>query len=387
MKAKHTLPRPSRTAIILLGIAVVLVVSACQPLVQARFASPTPAEPSPQGPTTPEAPVEQPTPPIPDLAAPTGAAYFVVAPENVAEDVLRFTFPTPGPAPVSLWRPPLYEIPWALGAHDHFYFARPMAADVVNWPLSIYRYGDIFPDTDIVHTGIDIPNPRGTPVIAAGPGRVIWAGYGLSTGTNDPDDPYGLAISIRHDFGYKGERLFTVYAHLDRIDVVRGQRVITGEPIGVVGNTGHSTGPHLHFEVRLLRDGLFTTRNPELWLAPPQGWGVLVGRMMNSFGVLLIAHTLEVQSMETGQKWSARTYGSETVNSDDYYQENLVLSDLPAGDYQISARFGYRTFTTVITIHPGAITYFAFNGRHGFDIHAIPLGAVTDWSPTFLPQP
>lgn len=90
---------------------------------------------------------------------------------------LRFTFPTPGAEPISLWRPPLYEAPWALGPFDHFYFVRPIAADEVNWPLADYRYGGIFPGTDIVHTGIDIPVPRGTPVLAAGPGKVIRADY------------------------------------------------------------------------------------------------------------------------------------------------------------------------------------------------------------------
>ncbi len=46
----------------------------------------------------------------------------------------RFVLPTPGAEPVSGWRPPLYPIPWAVSAYDHFYFARPIAADNVNWP-------------------------------------------------------------------------------------------------------------------------------------------------------------------------------------------------------------------------------------------------------------
>jgi hypothetical protein len=56
----------------------------------------------------------------------------------------QFSFPTPGAEPVSGWRPPLYPIPWAMSAYDHFYFARPIAADQVNWPLADYRYGGIF---------------------------------------------------------------------------------------------------------------------------------------------------------------------------------------------------------------------------------------------------
>jgi len=163
-------------------------------------------------------------------------------------DPLRFNLPTPGPAPISLWRPPLYDTPWALGPFDHFYFSRPIAADEVNWPVADYRYGGVFFGSDIIHTGIDIPSPTGTPVLAAADGRVIWAGYGLYYGNNDPKDPYGLAVTIRHDFGYAGQRLYTVYAHMDQILVKDGQEVKTGDVLGLVGTTGLTTGPHLHLK-------------------------------------------------------------------------------------------------------------------------------------------
>jgi len=168
---------------------------------------------------------------------------------HAAEDPLRFSFPTPGPQPASLWRPPLYEVPWALNPHDHFYFDRPIKVDVVNWPLADYRYGAIFFSSGEVHTGIDIPNRKGTPVLAAGPGTIIWAGYGLYAGANNPKDPYGQAVTIKHNFGYEGRTIYTIYAHLDRIDVVNGQWVNTGDQIGAVGDTGNTTGPHLHFAI------------------------------------------------------------------------------------------------------------------------------------------
>ena len=110
-------------------------------------------------------------------------------------------------------------------------------------------YGYFFPETDIIHTGVDIAAKRGTPVIAAAPGTVIWSGYGLYTGSYNEDDPYGMAVTIEHDFGYKDKNLLTVYGHMDRIDVEKGQRVETGTQLGIVGNTGFTTGPHLHYEV------------------------------------------------------------------------------------------------------------------------------------------
>ncbi len=106
----------------------------------------------------------------------------------------RFFLPTPGAEPVSGWRPPLYPVPWAVSAYDHFYFARPIAAEHVNWPLAEYRYGGVF-FADVVHTGVDIDAEMGTPILAAGPGTVTSAGWGLYTPVpGNERDPYGPAV-------------------------------------------------------------------------------------------------------------------------------------------------------------------------------------------------
>jgi murein DD-endopeptidase MepM/ murein hydrolase activator NlpD len=240
---------------------------------------------------------------------------------TVAADPLRFVFPTPGPAPVSAWRPPLYPTPWAPTAYDHFYFARPIGADEVNWPVADYRYGGEFFE-NVVHTGVDIPASKGTPVLAAGSGEVTWAGYGVYRGGYDETDPYGLAVVIRHDFGYQGQMLFTIYGHLDQIDVAEGQYVTTGQQIGLVGETGRVTGPHLHFEVRVGENSFYDTLNPELWLVPPVGWGVLAGRVLDSGGQPVDAQLIIVHSNLNGQNWFARSYGVGAANSDPYYREN-----------------------------------------------------------------
>jgi murein DD-endopeptidase MepM/ murein hydrolase activator NlpD len=284
-----------------------------------------------------------------------------------APDPLRFSFPTSNPAPISAWRPPLYPVPWALSPYDHFYFSRPIAADDINWPLADYRYGGVF-FSDVVHTGVDIPAHPGTHVLAAGPGKVTWAGYGLYHGIVNPEDPYGLAVLIRHDFGYQGQRLYTMYGHLNRIDVQKGQHVETGDQIGISGQTGMVTGPHLHFEVRLGMDTQFTTRNPELWLVPPQGWGILAGRVMNNHGSPVYGQIVDVVSQESGQVWKARTYSQGNVRSDEYYRENVVISDLPAGRYDIFIRYLDRNYSMEIEISPGQVSYFTFQGRNDFSI-------------------
>jgi murein DD-endopeptidase MepM/ murein hydrolase activator NlpD len=248
---------------------------------------------------------------------------------------------------------------------DHFYFARPIAADEVNWPLADYRYGGEF-FADVVHTGVDIPAQKGTPVIAAGPGKVIWAGYGVYRGGYDLTDPYGLAVTIRHDFGHQGQSLYTIYGHLDQIEVVEGQHVETGQLIGLVGETGVVTGPHLHFEVRVGENNFFATRNPELWLAPPQGWGVLAGRVQDSGGELVSGQLVIVSNSSSGQNWFARSYGPDSINRDPYYQENLTVGDLPAGTYTVRTAYGGVAYSTEIVIYPGLVSFINFDGFDGF---------------------
>jgi hypothetical protein len=255
-----------------------------------------------------------------------------------------------------------------LTPEDHFYFARPIAADEVNWPLADYRYGGVFFEGEI-HTGVDIPAPRGTPVLAVGDGKVVWAGYGLYRGVlGDRTDPYGLAVVIRHDFGYQGLHLYSVYGHLGQIDVARGQHVAMGEAMGLVGQTGKVTGPHLHFEVRIGESDFFNTYNPELWLVPPQGWGIVAMRLMGTSGQSIREHKVFIVSHRNGQVWRARSYGEGAVNSDPHYQENLVVSDLPAGWYEVSTSYAGRFYSLNFQVFPGRVSLVSFQGRNGFFI-------------------
>jgi murein DD-endopeptidase MepM/ murein hydrolase activator NlpD len=88
------------------------------------------------------------------------------------------------------------------------------------------------------HTGLDIAAATGTRVGASRSGRVI------ATGT---DASYGRFVDVRHLFGW-----VTRYAHLSSISVREGRFVVRGGKLGEVGMTGRATGPHLHFEVRIV---------------------------------------------------------------------------------------------------------------------------------------
>jgi Membrane proteins related to metalloendopeptidases len=279
---------------------------------------------------------------------------------------LKLTFPAAAAQPVSSWRPPLFPAPFALSPNDHFYLERPIAVTSVNWPLPSYLYGYKDAETNSPHTGVDIDAPMHTPILAAGDGKVVFTGYGLALGGGNTADPYGKAVVIRHNFSYNGQTILTVYAHMEKIIVSVGQHVKTGDQIGFVGITGNTTGPHVHFEVRLEKDGTFSVQNPELWMVPPTDCGILVGQFKNIYGDFLTSRTVWLKSAATGKTLTLSTYATQQVRNDAYYQENLVMGDLPVGDYTVSIMNNYQIYNYPIKIAPGAITFIAFNSGLGF---------------------
>ena len=231
-------------------------------------------------------------------------------------------FPEYTPQPQEDLRPALYAIPLALNPHDHFYFTRPISMDSNSDPSPDFRYGYYYPDDDKAHTGVDIISPLGKPVLAAGDGEVIFAGYGLMLGAGNTEDPYGLAVMIKHNFSYQDQSLYTVYAHLDEIVVEDGQFVRAGDQVGSIGLTGNTSGPHLHFEIRVEDPQGGRVQNPELWMVPPIGSGVLAGRLKNDFGYLLSTQELTLKSLESGRTYDLLTYAPEkSIHPDKYFKK------------------------------------------------------------------
>ena len=97
---------------------------------------------------------------------------------------------------------------------------------------------DPFNKSRKMHSGMDFTAPRNTPVYAASDGRILRA--------DSRSSGYGKHIRIDHGFGY-----VTLYAHLNKYNVKRGQKVKKGDVIGYVGSTGRSQAPHLHYEVQI----------------------------------------------------------------------------------------------------------------------------------------
>lgn len=118
----------------------------------------------------------------------------------------------------------------------------------LDWPLRGVLYGRFGVRGGAHHDGIDIAAPEGSPVVAAADGSVIFVGQ---------QSGYGTVVILRHERG-----LVTVYAHNSAVLVHEGEHVTRGQLVARVGQTGRTTGPHLHFEVR---EGV-KPRNPLLYL-------------------------------------------------------------------------------------------------------------------------
>jgi murein DD-endopeptidase MepM/ murein hydrolase activator NlpD len=114
----------------------------------------------------------------------------------------------------------------------------PSIMPVQGWLIRGFGYQiDPFTGQVKMHEGLDIAAPTGTPIVAPADGTVRYAG-------NKKD--YGLSVEIDHGYGF-----ITQYSHCQRIRVNSGMRIKRGDVIAYVGNTGRSTGPHLHYEVRV----------------------------------------------------------------------------------------------------------------------------------------
>ncbi|MBI5930722.1 MAG: peptidoglycan DD-metalloendopeptidase family protein [Chloroflexi bacterium] len=112
----------------------------------------------------------------------------------------------------------------------------------VQKPVASYEFWQGF---SAAHTGVDLAAPVGTPIMAAGAGTVIFAGWNKYG--------YGNVVVIAHGSSY------SLYAHMDHVDVRCGQSVSQGQTIGAIGLSGRTTGPHLHFEIR---DSNFQAMDP-----------------------------------------------------------------------------------------------------------------------------
>lgn len=270
------------------------------------------------------------------------------------------------------WQPPPLQEPLSHDPRDHYWLARPVDSNAVNYALFYYAYGSDGPD-DLwrVHHGIDMPNPIGESVRAAGSGTVIWAADGfrveLPDGTiTETTYSYGNTVLIQHDFGYRGKPIYTLYAHLSAILVTRGQQVATGDIVGLIGDTGIVTGSHVHFEVRVAANSWYAVRNPLLWMVPYVGHGVVAGRVIGPDGDVLDDQDISIIDRATGRVVQTTTSyiradtnrdGISDIVPDDVWQENFAAGDIPEGRYQVVTRIDGTRVSRIVEVFEGTTTF------------------------------
>jgi len=144
--------------------------------------------------------------------------------------------------------------------------------------------------------------------------------------------------------------------------VERGQQVNAGDAIGLVGQSGRVSGPHLHFEVRLGGNAYAQTVNPLLWMVPYVGHGVIAGRVVDFNENLMEDHVVTIRDWRTGLVADATTtyIFADTgfdVNPDPEWQENFVVADLPVGRYEVITTIGGKRITKVVDVQEGMTTF------------------------------
>jgi hypothetical protein len=266
---------------------------------------------------------------VPIPADPTPTQVLIAAPTEL---------PTlePGIIPTNT---PRFTASPTLIPGDHMWFWRPFPrdnnGDVSDAPARGYAYGSSAGGGLPVHHGIDIQNTTGTPIMSIGSGTVFYAGPDIDTQFGPQLDFYGNVVVIQHDvLAPNRQAIFSVYGHMSRVSVARGEEVGFGTVLGSVGSEGVALGPHLHLEIRLGDPFDYnSTVNPELWITPFDRFGVLAARVTGPDGELVQGVRIELAGR--GSFFSGWTYADDTLNSDPWYGENFVIGDIRAGVYQL----------------------------------------------------
>ncbi len=201
------------------------------------------------------------------------------------------------------------------------------------------------------HTGIDYLVVYDT-VYSASSGMVNIVGYNPNDTINGYE-PGGAGNYIIIESYWNNKKIYLIYMHLKYPLVQQGQQVFIGQPIAISGNTGNSTGPHLHFEIRQGSVSYSTPRsrrNPELWCGM-NGRGAIYGRIPNVSNNTRVDIYPDPKPRPPYTTFSyALTYNFNDpyIGSDDIYQENYAIGDVKPGVYTITALNGlYRRVVTV----------------------------------------
>ncbi len=236
-----------------------------------------------------------------------------------------------------------------------FRFQRPVKDNIQTNGSYLYgepRYGN----SALAHLGIDIAARYDT-VFAAETGVVTFVGYNPSD-TVGGYEPGGAGNYITQRAVWNGKTVYMLYMHLQRPLVSSGTNITRGQPIAISGNTGNSTGPHLHFEIRMNTATYATPgsrRNAELW-AGMTGMGAIAGRVPNAPNSTRVDITPDPKPRPPYTTYGyslTYNFNDPYIGSDEVYNENYAIGDVKPGTYTITALSG--TYRRVVTVAAGQV--------------------------------
>lgn len=292
------------------------------------------------------------SPTIPATATPAGTSTPTLTPT-----------PTPTPVPRTVLASSL-SLPDPTQAEDHFWFTRPFSDANATWGSPYYPFGTNNRGQYLWHHGIDIQNRMGTLILAVGDGVVVRAGPDDENPFGPSLNFFGQAVLIRHDHEWKGLPVFTLYGHVSRVLVGEGQPVKAGDIVAEVGQGGVALGPHLHLEIRVGGMSYWDVRNPDLWVKPDPGYGVVAGRVIDTQGYMVPQQPIFLHRAEEPNRFwrETFTYPDNVVKSDGEWGETFTFADVPAGDYLLKTYLDGHLYTRSITVTNQTTTFVLIEG-------------------------
>jgi murein DD-endopeptidase MepM/ murein hydrolase activator NlpD len=331
-------------------------------------ASPTPTATATHtltpSPTSTRTPTLTPTPTITVTSAVAEGSAPTHTPSPVGTPTPTYTpTPTPTPVPRTVLASSL-DLPDPTLAEDHFWFTRPFTDAFATWGSPYYPFGTNNRGQYLWHHGIDIQNPMETPILAVGDGLVVYAGPDNEVSLGASLNFFGQAVMIQHDEVWDDQPVFTLYGHVSKVLVQEGQSVRAGQVIAEVGQGGVALGPHLHLEVRVGGRGYADSRNPDLWVWPDPGYGVIAGRVIDAKGYMVPQQPIFLhRAEEPDQYWRQTfTYPDTIIQSDAEWGETFTFADIPVGGYVVKTYFDGRLFTRPITVTNQTTTFVSIEG-------------------------
>ncbi len=312
--------------------------------------------------------------PIPTVTA-SPAAPATLPPTNTPIPAVTPTMVLPTPIPVDRRCPdpppavPRYtrfttgEAPLAqpiASGENRFWLEKPLPGGGRFLVNTTYPYGFDANGSYLLHNGVDSAAPLGTPLLAIGDGTVLVA-------QSDEDELYGWrcnwygqVVIVELDRKWQGRPIYALYGHVLNIMVEPGQQVKAGEQLAEVGFGGAAVVPHLHFELRVGSNSFDATRNPMLWIRPPETRGVVAGRLVDPNGRPWHGIWLNAISREDGEtsyvSWTYLDDPRHLIQSDETYGENFVISDMLPGEYRVYVQIQDVNYSGDVTVQGGEIS-------------------------------